>query len=336
MVRVITKSGTGSGMIIDKAGYVLTNSHVIEGNETMTVVLSDGRRLPASTVGRDEITDLAILRISSENLPVVTLGDSDRLGQGEEVIAIGYPLDLAGSATVSRGIVSAFRSIDGVDYIQTDAAINPGNSGGPLLKLSGEVIGIASYTYTYAKEGMNLAITINSALPLIPKLIAGVSVLKPTPTPAPWKTYTDNTYGYSVQYPPTWRLVDGGKSTDARFVLVAIIGPGSSSIIIDATSLNDIRPGLTSMVDSKVLARSKSEAIYRVLSRKDLLWQGVYQACELTNIDQWGPGDPLRKSKSLYIIDGYFYQISGYANESEYELYSATIDRIIVSFRITN
>jgi len=181
VVRIITEYGMGSGMVIDKAGYVLTNSHVVEGSQTATVILTDGQDLSASILGRDEIADLAILQISGTNLPFVTLGDSDKLEGTEEVIAIGYPLDLEGSATVSSGIVSALRNYGGVDYIQTDTAINPGNSGGPLINLDGEVIGINVLTIRVVGglpiEGMNFAIAINSAKPIIPRLIAGESIL---------------------------------------------------------------------------------------------------------------------------------------------------------------
>ena len=190
IVRVITESGMGSGMIIDKAGYVLTNSHVIEGSNSISVELNSGLKLPASILGRDEINDLAILQIFSDNFPVVILGDSDKVIQGEEVIAIGYPLDLQGSATISRGIVSAVRNESGINYVQTDAAINPGNSGGALINLDGEVIGINTMGIRVAGgtsiEGMNFAIAINSAKPIIPKLIAGISNLNPTPTVVGW------------------------------------------------------------------------------------------------------------------------------------------------------
>lgn len=193
VVRIVTAHGIGSGMIIDEAGHVLTNNHVVEDSQTATVVLIGGQELSASVLGRDEIRDLAILKVNSKNLSIVVLGDSDKLELTEEVIAIGYPLDLKGSATVSKGIASAFRNYGGVDYVQTDTAINPGNSGGPLITLKGEVIGINVLTIRVAGglpiEGMNFAIAINSAKPIIPRLIAGESFLAPTspgsPTPAP-------------------------------------------------------------------------------------------------------------------------------------------------------
>ncbi len=166
VVRVETKDVAGSGMTIDKLGYVLTCNHVVENVQLVTITLMSGERYEGSIVGRDESRDLAIIKItvSGSGLPVVTLGNSDKLGIGEDVIAIGHALGLEGKATVSKGVVSALRNLDGVNYIQTDAAMNPGNSGGPLINLKGEVIGIADLKIVHeAVEGMSFAIAINDA-----------------------------------------------------------------------------------------------------------------------------------------------------------------------------
>ena len=170
VVRVETEDSMGSGMIIDKSGYILTNNHIVEGVQSARVILMDGGQFPGTVVERDELRDLAVIKIavSGFSLPVVTLGNSDKLETGEEVIAIGYSLGLEGKATVSKGIISAFRTGDGVRYIQTDASINPGNSGGPLINFKGEVIGIAIAKVVHeAVEGMGFAIAINGAKPLI-------------------------------------------------------------------------------------------------------------------------------------------------------------------------
>jgi len=170
VVRVETEESIGSGMIIDKLGYILTSNHVVGNVQFATIILKDGGQLPAEVIGRDDFRDLAIIRISASgfDFPVVALGNSDELETGEEVIAIGYSLGLEGKATVSKGIISAFRSGDGVDYIQTDAAINPGNSGGPLINSKGEVIGIVTAKVVGEEvEGMGFAIAINDAKPFI-------------------------------------------------------------------------------------------------------------------------------------------------------------------------
>ena len=143
--------GLGSGFILEEDGWIVTNNHVVEGAETVTVRLSDQREFTAEIVGTDAATDLALLRIDAgENLPHVALGDSDALRVGQDVFAVGNPFGLGG--TVTRGIVSAKgRDIDAgpyADFIQTDAAINRGNSGGPLFNMDGEVIGVNSAIYS--------------------------------------------------------------------------------------------------------------------------------------------------------------------------------------------
>jgi serine protease Do len=165
--RQFKQQGQGSGFIISKDGQILTNNHVIEGADTITVILSDKKEVKAKLIGADPHTDIALLKIDDgDNLPVVPLGDSDALEVGEWVIAIGNPFGL--SQTVTVGVVSAKgRDKVGINdyenFIQTDAAINPGNSGGPLLNIHGEVIGINSalYTRTGGYMGIGFAIPIN-------------------------------------------------------------------------------------------------------------------------------------------------------------------------------
>jgi putative serine protease PepD len=159
-IEVRTKTGgdTGSGIVISPAGYILTNNHVIaaaaDGSGKLSVVFADEKRVSATIVGRDTVSDLAVVRVSNvHGLRAATLGSSDELRVGDSVVAVGSPLGLAG--TVTSGIVSALdrpveaddaqgTSQDVIDAIQTDAAINPGNSGGPLVDLAGRVVGVNS------------------------------------------------------------------------------------------------------------------------------------------------------------------------------------------------
>jgi serine protease Do len=165
--RQFKQQGQGSGFIIAKDGHILTNNHVVEGADIITVILSDKKEVKAKLVGTDPQTDIALIKIDDgDNLPVVPLGDSDALEVGEWVIAIGNPFGL--SQTVTVGIVSAKgRNRVGINdyenFIQTDAAINPGNSGGPLLNIHGEVVGINSALYTRSGGymGIGFAIPIN-------------------------------------------------------------------------------------------------------------------------------------------------------------------------------
>jgi serine protease Do len=165
----------GSGFIISNDGYILTNNHVVEDADDIKVTLSDKKTYEAKLIGRDEKTDLAVLKIDVDHdLPFVQLGDSSKLEVGDWVIAIGNPFGLA--RTVTAGIVSAKGRVIGSgpydDYIQTDASINPGNSGGPLFNLDGEVIGINT-AIVASGQGIGFAIPINMAKDLLPQLKQG-------------------------------------------------------------------------------------------------------------------------------------------------------------------
>src|SRR5262245_23196530 len=177
------EQGSGSGFIVSQDGYILTNNHVVQGADRVTVRLLDNREFTARTVGTDPSTDVAVIKIQATGLPTVRLGDADSTRIGNWVLAIGNPLGEAFTFTVTAGIVSAKgRLLAGLnssryaiqDFIQTDAAINPGNSGGPLVNVRGEVIGInsaiASETGFYA--GYGFAIPINLARTVMTQLIA--------------------------------------------------------------------------------------------------------------------------------------------------------------------
>jgi len=170
---------SGSGFIIDREGRILTNNHVVRDAETIKVTLNDGRTFKATTVGTDQATDVAVIKIEGSNLPVLPLGDSEKLRIGDWAIAIGNPLgDLRGSVTV--GIVSAQGrsnlnifggTPDYQDFIQTDASINFGNSGGPLVNIRGEAIGINTAINTNG-QGIGFAIPINLAKHVAEQLVA--------------------------------------------------------------------------------------------------------------------------------------------------------------------
>ncbi|MEK6202304.1 MAG: trypsin-like peptidase domain-containing protein [Desulfobulbaceae bacterium] len=163
-----TSYAHGSGFIINKNGYILTNSHVVDKAEEISIRLIDKREFTARIIGQDQKSDVALLKIDAEELPVISLGDSSSLKVGEWAIAIGSPFEMI--QTVTAGIISATgRSSVGIseyeDFIQTDAAINPGNSGGPLLNIHGQVVGIntAFLTQTGGYMGVGFAIPINMA-----------------------------------------------------------------------------------------------------------------------------------------------------------------------------
>ncbi len=176
LFRIFPVEGVGSGVVIDEKGYILTNNHVIDDAERLKVTMPDGKILRGRVAGSDEMTDLAVLKVDSEqSLPAAQLGNSDNLNIGQIAIAIGNPFGLTGGPAVTAGIVSSLnRSIQtrsGVfELIQTDAAINPGNSGGPLVNTNGEVIAINTANMPYA-QGIGFAVPINTAKSILKELI---------------------------------------------------------------------------------------------------------------------------------------------------------------------
>lgn len=173
--------GEGSGVIVDPKGYILTNYHVVAGADKLTVRLFDGRELKGTVQGTDPKTDLAVVHVEAKDLPVATLGDSDKIQVGEWAIAIGSPFGL--EETVTVGVISA-KGRTGLgtgtyeDFIQTDASINPGNSGGPLVNIEGEVIGINAMIISPG-QGIGFAIPINLAKTIMMELIKTGKVIRP-------------------------------------------------------------------------------------------------------------------------------------------------------------
>ena len=177
------QQGVGSGVVVSEDGCILTNNHVVAGADEVTVTLASGREVPATVLGTDPMSDLAVVQIDEKNLPAATLGDSDDLRIGEWVVAAGNPFGLRG--TITAGIVSAkgrsnVRIAEYEDFIQTDAAINPGNSGGPLIDLHGRVVGIntAIATRNGGNDGVGFAIPVNMAKSVMESLIHNGEVVR--------------------------------------------------------------------------------------------------------------------------------------------------------------
>jgi putative serine protease PepD len=269
-VEVVTGSGgaTGSGFVLDKDGYILTNDHVVADAQSVRVRFPEGGPIGAKVVGTDQSTDLALLKVdpSAHKLKPVALGSSKALKVGQSAIAIGSPYRLQG--TLTTGVISALgRSITAPNnfpidnVIQTDAAINPGNSGGPLLDASGRVVGVNAQiaTNTGANDGVGFAIPIDTAKQVIPQLKSGKAIKRPY-------------LGVSTSDPTTGtgalvqRVVVGGPADDAgmragdRIVEIAGRPIGASADV--ATAVTAHKPGDT--IDVRV-RRGGSE---RTLSAK--------------------------------------------------------------------
>jgi S1-C subfamily serine protease len=190
-------SGVGSGVIYDNQGHILTNNHVVAGAQQLQVSLPDRRSFKATVVGTDPQTDLAVVQIQGDNLPVATLGDSSQLQVGDWVVAIGNALALPGGPTVTQGVVSALgRTVQEpgdqpntsgpflFNVVQTDAPINPGNSGGALVNLDGQVIGINTLVAGQAEpgvqaQGIGFAIAIATAKPIADQLVSSGHAVHP-------------------------------------------------------------------------------------------------------------------------------------------------------------
>lgn len=183
--NVEVNQGVGSGVIFKKDGYIITNNHVVDGAKEITVSLSDGRSLPGKLIGADPVTDIAVVKVDADDLPVAKFGNSDDIMVGEPAIAIGNPMGLEFQGSVTAGVISALnRTLDigegQVKLLQTDAAINPGNSGGALVNADGLVIGINSAKVAAnGVEGMGFAIPSNTVQPIIDQIISKGHVSRP-------------------------------------------------------------------------------------------------------------------------------------------------------------
>jgi Do/DeqQ family serine protease len=240
----------GSGVIVDKEGYILTNNHVVEGADKVKIRLNDGREFTATVKGQDSRTDLAVLHIKAKDLPVATLGDSDKLEVGEWAIAIGSPFGLEHTVTV--GVISAKgRSGLGTgtyeDFIQTDASINPGNSGGPLINIDGEVVGINAMIIQPG-TGIGFAIPINMAKQILNDLIKQGKVVRP------W-------LGISVQ-DLTSEIAEQFQVKEKEGVIVAQVHPGTGADKAGLTSGDIIKS-----VDDKAI-KNTNELIKEIQKKK--------------------------------------------------------------------
>ena len=270
LFRIFPVEGVGSGVIIDQNGYILTNNHVIDDAKRLKVTLTDGRMLNGKVIGKDEITDLAVVKAEgistdeSDVLPYAHLGNSDDLKIGQVVIAIGNPFGLTGGPTVTAGIISSLnRNIQFengmLELIQTDAAINPGNSGGPLVNTKGEVIAINTAKMPYA-HGIGFAVPINIAKSIMNELIQNGRV-----TNRPWIGIASIKITKQLAHYYQLPVVDG--------VLIAQVEPYSPAddaglrkgdIIeeIDSNRIND-----PSQVSSQVRKKHVLDQILMVVNR---------------------------------------------------------------------
>ncbi|MGO5064488.1 PDZ domain-containing protein [Clostridium sporogenes] len=264
----VADQGSGSGIIFDPSGYIVTNNHVINGAQKITVKLSTGKVLDASLVGKDSRSDLAVIKVDAKNLPVAKFADSSKVKVGDVAIAIGNPLGEEFAGTVTAGIVSAINrklQYGGAVYklIQTDAAINPGNSGGALCNDSGEIIGINSLKEN--AEGIGFAISINEAKDIIKSLMDYGKVSRPYLGVA-GKTISSERNGVSGAY--IAEVVQGSGAAAAGIRPTDIIVELDGKKVTKFEDLADILDNhkVGDVVKTKILRNSKYKEVNVTLS----------------------------------------------------------------------
>lgn len=166
VVYIETSSGIGTGMIISESGEILTNAHVVIGIDSADIKLTDGRSFPAVIVGRDEVLDVALLKINGANLPKITLANSSLVKQGDDVFTLGFPFGIDGDVSFKEGTISRTLTDDTGTYFETSAEIHHGNSGGPMVNTAGEVIAINTASYGLTVGGVQIGETIKFAIPI--------------------------------------------------------------------------------------------------------------------------------------------------------------------------
>ena len=259
--------GLGSGVIVSPEGYILTNNHVIEQADEITVVLNDGRRTKAKLVGTDPETDLAVLKIKLDNLPVMVMSSSDRTQVGDIVLAIGNPFGVG--QTVTSGIVSALgRNQLGINtfenFIQTDAAINPGNSGGALVDVQGNLLGIntAIYSRSGGSMGIGFAIPVSTARQVLEGIVKEGQVVRGWIGVEPTEITTDLAKTFNVQR-DKGVIITGVLQTGPAFkagvrpgdVMLAVEDHPVQSVSELLAQVSALKPGEQARV--KVLRRSE-------------------------------------------------------------------------------
>lgn len=345
LVYIKTPSGSGSGFIVEEDGLVVTNAHVVEDFETVSVVTADGAEYAGSVLGVDDIADLALVKVrAGTRFAAMGLGDSDGVQVGDDVIALGFPLryELGSSLTVTRGIVSSKRVSYGVEELQTDAAINPGNSGGPLVDREGNVIGV-NYAELSLSDGspvdnIGFSIAVNELKKRMDALAKGDDVLLPTPTPGQWTAYRNQEYGYGIDIPPGWRLTEETDDGDASFS-----ADGRAAILeVYLYDLSDVDYSLTEFAewvrdDLAELARSQTWDVFEISDfagvRRD---SGEYYWLEYKYQDSAeycvSRNTELIVLSSQYPAVPYGFSVSGVVCEHSLDYYADQVSEMIASF----
>ena len=318
--RDFKQRSLGSGFIVDKDGYIVTNNHVIDNADKIVVILSDEKEFEAQIVGRDKNTDLALIKIElNHNLPVLRFGDSDTLKVGQWVVAIGNPFGL--EQTVTAGIVSAKGRVIGSgpydDFIQTDASINPGNSGGPLLNMKGEVVGINT-AIVAGGQGIGFAIPVNLAKNIIAQLKntgevtrgwLGVGIQDISEEVAEYygikekkgvlvtEVFPDDPADVAGIKPKDIILSVNGKTVDSARQLTGMI---ADTRVNDTIQIKINRNGKTRTIDVKIAKREETKISKRGIQKQEEAKLGI-QVSEIT--PETARRFNLKDAKGVMVVD---------------------------------
>ena len=332
IVRINTRTGSGTGFIISSNGFIVTNAHVVSDKSTASITLQDSTTYLAHVLAKDLTDDIALLKINKPNLKPVKFGSSKQLQIGEQVLAIGYALNLRGSPSITRGLVSGIRnnSIGSLDAIQTDAAINPGNSGGPLINLRGEVIGINTSRSKNA-VGINYAISIDSALPKIEKFMSG-STLTSIKNPDSGKIqtkYINQSFPYSIFIPDNWTL---HKISDKYTVIINNEHSGEISIKTEPVPANLTKYQYASI--NTELNPNNQNIFYEFLSSYNYTVANGLETWAITKRKNYqNSTESFILTDYFFIHNNYGYKIHTESENSEWNLISTEIDSILQNFR---
>ena len=350
VVRVNASSGVGSGVIIEalegRRGLVLTNYHVVADAYRIDVLVGDSRTFRGRVVGYDENRDLAVVEICCDDFRTLPFSDVSEVSPGSDVVAIGYALGLTGSATVTRGIVSAVRYHPTMKawVFQTDASINPGNSGGPLLLANGQVIGITTFVQSRDNQGkptsgLGFAISARSIREILPDLKTGSKIgLWPNNQGAGtsaqglddnWKTYTSQAHGYLVRVPTDW-LVDDSDQGHVHFE--SPDGFAGLAVIANRDNVLDLENWIDEIIEQH---RNFYQGRFRLLERNAVTYSdGTSGASVVFRAQTSSQFCLLRVTELFHLSDGGNFVKSFQICEHSYSEYSSVQQAVLSSFEV--
>ena len=350
VVRVNASSGVGSGVIIEdlegRGGLVLTNYHVVADAYRIDVLVDDSRTFRGRVVGYDENRDLAVVEICCGDFRSLTFSDVSEVSPGSDVVAMGYALGLTGSATVTRGIVSAVRYHPTMKawVFQTDASINPGNSGGPLLLSNGQVIGITTFIQSRDNQGkptsgLGFAISARSIREILPDLKTGSKIDRWPDTEGAdvstegldddWKTYTSQALGYVVRVPTDW-LIDDSDQGHVHFE--SPDGFANLAVVANRDSVPDLENWIDETIDQH---RNFYQGRFRLLERKVVTYSDGTSGASVVFRAQTSPQFCLlRVTELFHLSDGGNFVKSFQICEHSYSEYSSVQQTVLSSFEL--